>query len=84
MLKIFNNFWAMCIAIIIMYYIIKTLFNLNKPIDHDKYLNYIIKQKNKCKNKHKLKKCGLLKENYLNFDTIKLNLLSLVTYFLGV
>ena len=41
MLKIFNNFWVICIAIIIVYYIIKTLFNLNKPLDHDKYLNYI-------------------------------------------
>jgi len=64
MLKIFNNFWVICIAIIIVYYIIITLFNLNKPIDHDKYLNYIIRQKDKDRNKKKLLDLGLIKEEY--------------------
>ena len=68
MLKIFNNYWGIIIIIILLYFIIKMIYNFNKPIDVNTLLD-------KYNNQNKLKK-KLLKNN--------INLSHILSYYFGV
>ena len=44
MLDIFNSCWSIIIAIILLYFIIKKIYNLNKPFDEEKFINQLYNQ----------------------------------------
>jgi hypothetical protein len=69
MLKKFNNFWIIIIAIILFYFIIKKLYNLNTPIDIDNLI-----KKNENENKDKINKIPM----------IIMNMPTLLGYFFGI
>jgi len=46
----FNNGWVIIISIILFYFIIKKIINLNKPFDENKFIKQYINQQ-KIKNK---------------------------------
>ena len=70
MLKIFNNFWSVIISIIILFFIIKTIINLNRPFDVN---NFMLKYKNQKKLKNKL-----------SLDNLKLGLSNIASYYIGI
>ena len=45
MLEIFNSCWTIIIAIILLYFIIKKIYNLNKPFDEEKFITQLNNQK---------------------------------------
>jgi len=70
MLEYFNNYWIIGISLLIFFFIIKKLINLNNTFDKKKF---ILQQKNKEKIKNKLK-------NFNMYECIP----SVASYYLGI
>jgi hypothetical protein len=70
MLEILNNKWIIIISIILIYFIVKKIIKIFKPIDVDDYYK-------KLYNQEKLKK-------KLSLDNLKINASNLASYYFGV
>lgn len=70
MLDRFNNIWVFLISAILLFAIIKKLFNLNKPFDETKFMEQY-------KNQQKL-------QEKFSADFIKKSLPKLASYYVGI
>ena len=68
MLDIFNSCWTIIVAILLLYFILKKIYNLNKPFDEDKFINQL-------NNQEKLKK-------NLNLDFFKQSIPDIAHYYI--
>ena len=65
-----NNIWVLVIAVILLYAIIKKIYNLNKPFDENKFIEQY-------HNQQKIKK-------KLNFENIPAELPKLASFYVGL
>ena len=70
MLDSFNNGWVLLIGIILVYFIVKKIINLNKPFDKKKFIEQYT-------NQQKLK-------NKFSFDFFQKDLPKLTSYYVGI
>lgn len=70
MLSCFNNGWVLLIGVILLYFIIKKIYNLNKPFDEKKFIEQYANQK-KLKNK-------------INIELFKQGIPQLASYYVGL
>lgn len=70
MLDNFNNIWVILLCIILLLFIIKKIYNLNKPFDEKRFIEQYI-------NQQKLK-------NNFSFEAIPHSLPKLASYYVGL
>lgn len=70
MLDRLNNYWVILICIILLIFIIKKIYNLNKPFDEKRFIEQYVNQKK-------------LKEKF-TLDSIPQSLPKLASYFIGL
>lgn len=70
MLDRLNNYWVILICIILLIFIIKKIYNLNKPFDEKRFIEQYVNQKK-------------LKEKF-TFGSIPQSLPKLASYFIGL
>ncbi len=70
MLDKFNNYWIILICIILAIFIVKKIYNLNKPFDEKRFIEQYINQQK-------------LKENF-SLEAIPQSLPKLVSYYVGL
>lgn len=71
MLNIFNNYCYIIIILVLIYCIIKTLYNFNKPVNINKVID-------KYNNQNKIK------QKLLNSNIHNINLSHLLSYYFGI
>uniref|UniRef100_A0A6C0EEH7 Uncharacterized protein n=1 Tax=viral metagenome TaxID=1070528 RepID=A0A6C0EEH7_9ZZZZ len=78
MLEVFNNFWVIIISTILIFIIIKKIYNFFEYQKDEIDINeYLIKKEISEINSEKLKK-------KLSIDNIKMNVSDITSYYLGV
>lgn len=70
MLDNFNNYWIILICIILTIFIVKKIYNLNKPFDEKRFIEQCINQQK-------------LKEKF-TLDGIQQSLPNLASYYVGL
>jgi hypothetical protein len=70
MLDNFNNIWVMLLCIILLLFIIKKIYNLNKPFDEKRFIEQYV-------NQQKL-------QNNFSFKAIPHTLPKLASYYVGL
>lgn len=70
MLDRFNNFWVILICVILGFFIVKKIYNLNKPFDEKRFIEQYVNQQK-------------LKEKF-SFEAIPQNLTKLTSYYVGL
>ncbi len=66
----FNNGWVFLISILLFYFVIKKIINLNKPFDENKFIEQYI-------NQQKLK-------NKMSLDFVQKQIPKLTQYYVGI
>ena len=70
MLDKFNNCWIIIICIILLIFIIKKIYNLNKPFDEERFIKQYINQRK-------------IKDNF-KLESITQTLPNLASYYVGI